>query len=372
VSDAVRHLAQELGSLPGLNINAFGLEDRFSNSDRPLWNGVSLRLAKVMGPRSFGYAPQLGELLRAAKIELLHVHGLWMYPSIACCLWSRGHRPYIVSPHGMLDPWALRNSAWKKKIAGWLYENRHLRGARCFHALCEAEAAAIREYGLRNPVAVIPNGVDLPAEREGFSAPWAKILPEGVRVLLFLGRLHPKKNAASLIRAWGATQGATQDGWCLVIAGWDQGGHKGELLALAQELGLEQRIWFSGPLFGEEKDAALRSASAFVLPSLSEGLPMAVLEAWAYGLPVLMTPECNLTEGFGAGAAIRIGHDPEAIARGLEQLFAMKDTERAEMGARGRKLVEEKFSWPKIARQMKEVYEWVLGKGPKPECVVTD
>ena len=126
-------------------------------------------------------------------------------------------------------------------------------------------------------------------------------------------------------------------------------------------------VVFYGPAFGEEKEAILRSADAFILPSFSEGLPMSVLEAWAYGLPVLMTPECNLPEGFACQAALEIrsgggsfqGSD-FSFQQGLRTLLEMSDLERAAMGMRGRHLVEERFTWQKVAAQMKELYEDIL------------
>ena len=173
-----------------------------------------------------------------------------------------------------------------------------------------------------------------------------------------------------------------------MIAGWDQGGHAEDLKGLCDELGLthdtisatefvnfssEQRathaVSFIGPAFGETKDALLRQADAFILPSFSEGLPMAVLEAWAYGLPVMMTDHCNLPEGFEHNAAIRIGTDPEDITRGLAELFQASVSDLKSMGASGRALVERQFTWPQVAAQMKEVYEWMLGGGSRPGCV---
>jgi poly(glycerol-phosphate) alpha-glucosyltransferase len=128
-------------------------------------------------------------------------------------------------------------------------------------------------------------------------------------------------------------------------------------------------VVFLGPAFGETKDALLRSADAFILPSFSEGLPMAVLEAWAYRLPVLMTDHCNLPEGFKAGAAVRIGTEVDSITDGLHQIISATYPQRHLMGDCGRALVERQFTWPQVAAQMKEVYDWVLGGGAKPSCV---
>jgi poly(glycerol-phosphate) alpha-glucosyltransferase len=139
----------------------------------------------------------------------------------------------------------------------------------------------------------------------------------------------------------------------------------------AETLGLGPSVSFVGPVTGAAKEELFRRASAFILPSFSEGLPMAVLEAWSFGLPVLMTDECHLTSGFDAGAARRIEPRVASIVDGLED-FAVraKRSELAPMGARGRALVERRFSWPLIGDQMAGVYEWLLGAA-RPACVVS-
>ena len=173
---------------------------------------------------------------------------------------------------------------------------------------------------------------------------------------------------ASLIRAW--RQALESDpsiakDWILAIAGWGESAYEQKL----QDLAAEPSVVFVGAHFGAEKNACYRACDAFILPSLSEGLPIAVLEAWAHAKPVLMTPECNLPEGFAAGAALQIGTTPEQIAAGLKQLAEMSDDDRRAMGACGRTLVATKFLWPQIGEQMRSVYDWVLGRGPTPQTV---
>jgi glycosyltransferase involved in cell wall biosynthesis len=335
----------------------------YTAADRPLWRQTAVTTVRLLGPRRFGYAPRLAGQLSAADLDLLHAHGLWMYPSIASLGWARKQRrPYIVSPHGMLDGWALHNSAWKKRIAAALFERRHLNGAACLHALTAAEAWSMRAFGLRNPICVIPSGVDLPA------GPLQSRAETGAepRTLLYLGRLHPKKNLEALLGAWSSLRSHPRArSWRLVIAGWDDGGHLARLRSLASD-----GVVFAGPRFGAEKAASFARASAFVLPSQSEGLPVAVLEAWAHGLPVLMTPQCNLPEGFAGGAALPVAAPTwTGIRDALDGLFSASDAELREMGARGRELVARRFCWSSVACEMRQVYEWVLGRGERPASV---
>jgi glycosyltransferase involved in cell wall biosynthesis len=355
----------------GCAVRVFSVADAATNEDAAHWVDTRLDLHSRLGPRAFAYAPRLGRALDAAGLDLVHTHGLWMYPSVAASRWAaRWKRPLVVSAHGMLDPWAVRNAAWKKRLAGWLFEHRHLERAACLHALNGAEYQAIRGFGLSNPVAVIPNGVDLPDAGEPSARPdWAADL-DGRRVLLFLGRLHPKKGLANLLQAWASVQRQTPEraaGWMLAIAGWDQGGHEARLRQLVEALDLGATVRFVGPQFGPQKAASLAVADAFVLPSLSEGLPMAVLEAWAHRLPVLMTRACNLPEGFAAGAALELADD--RMAEALAAFLALPEAERRAMGGRGRRLAASRFAWDAIAAQMAGVYRWLVEGGERPPWV---
>jgi poly(glycerol-phosphate) alpha-glucosyltransferase len=374
---AVRSLCADLQKKTG-NIKIFSIEDAFSTTDSRSWHGLDLNVYPHIGPDFFRYAPELKKALHSAKLDLLHSHGLWMYPSVASLEWSRiSNHPLIISPHGMLDPWAIKNSAWKKRLAGLLYENRHLKNASCLHALCLSEYNAIRRYGLSNPVAIIPNGVDLPCKTSGQMKPdWISHLPPNCKILLFLGRIHPKKGLINVLHAWKELKEldyvSPENPWHLVIAGWNQNGHREQLEKLGHDLDIGENIHFTGPQFGKEKTATLSQADAFILPSYSEGLPMAVLEAWSHNLPVIMTPQCNLPEGFSANAALKIDTDPSSISETLLQLFSMNKEELQNFGKNGYQLVKNKFTWPLVADQMYQVYEWVLGNGSRPEYVRLD
>ena len=415
-------IQRELFLSQGVKVDVVGMEDRYSAEDASRWLPLVPRAVQVRGPGALGYSPDLLAALNP-KADLLYAATLWRYPSWAALKWAeRTGKPMMVAPHGSIDPWALANAAWKKRIAAALFKDRQLHKATCLRALCQSEADAFRAYGLRNPIAIIPNGIALPREEQemgdgrseigvsdptkpetgnlkaetssnGYEASANQLNPKpekvGRKTLLFLGRIHPKKGLANAIRAFSERRKAKGEGlkqdspWQFVIAGWDQGGHEGELMQLCEELGIsverresrvegqnsEAEVVFWGAAFGAEKDALLRSADAFILPSFSEGLPMSVLEGWAYGLPVVMTPECNLPEGFACGAAIRIETDAPSIAQGLDTLFSMNDVDLRAMGVRGYELVKQRFTWKKVAAQMRSVYDWMLGGGAPPECV---
>ena len=387
--ESVRRLVQSLEQ-ENVGVGMFGCADANTQADIGLWHPTHVRIFKPVWPESFGYSPHYLEEIEAYTPNVVHTHGIWLYPSMAArryCL-QTGARS-IISAHGMLDPWAVNNSRWKKAIAYALFEQAHLVNADCLRALCESEAQSIRALGLKNTVAVIPNGIDLPNQMPEGPAPWSERISKDRKILLYLGRIHPKKGLPELLRAWADLQKektALNNEWLLVISGWDQSGHEKELQDICTTLGIEwddlrqassprsgkASVLFTGPQFNEAKARAYYHSNAFILPSFSEGLPMVVLEAWAYHLPVLITPECNLPEGYTAGAAIPIATNAQAIAEGLRRLFAMSDEERLKMAACGRDLIDRKFNWPSIAREMKKLYEWLLGGGTKPDCVISN
>jgi len=315
---------------------------------------------------------QLSSGLLAASPPLLHLHGLWRSPTRCAPRLVAAGIPLVIAPHGMLDAGALAISRRRKQLVWHLWEQRALASARCLHALCAAEAAAIRALLPQAPIAIIPNGVNTSVASGHRQPPpaWAGTIPSGEPVLLFLGRFHAKKGLAPLLDAWQAAAAAAQRaGWWLALVGYGDGGALARRVAAAQARGELQRLLVLPPAFGADKTAILHAASAFVLPSFSEGLPMAALEAMGHRLPCLLSDACNLPQAFSAGAALPAAPQPAALVMALERLFALSPAERAAMGAAGAALVHEQFSWPQVAEQTRQLYTWILAGGTPPAFV---
>lgn len=368
--NSVRCLSRHLES-DRISVRVFAGIDEYSSQDIRHWGSVPVNLSKTYGPVSFGYQPKLIKSLEEAMPDIVHQHGLWSYSSIANLRWSRAGRPTVVSPRGMLEAWAMSYKNNRKRIAWHAFEKRNLAEATCIHALCESEARTIRAYGLKNPVAVIPNGVDIDDGQSAIGDPqWRHRLPKKAKIILFLGRIHPIKGLTNLVDAFHLARCENScPRWHLVIAGWDENGHRAELERRVIQLGIERVVHFVGPQYGANKAASLAAADVFVLPSLSEGLPMAVLEAWAARLPVFMTPACNLSQGFEEAAAIEIGTSPASIFKAFAKLDAMSSKDLIQMGQNGRRLAENEFGWSRVAAEVRTLYEWILGGGSAPRCV---
>jgi glycosyltransferase involved in cell wall biosynthesis len=347
VFEAVLAEAQTLAARSGVTPVVFGAADQFTPEDRKRLDRIELITVPSRGPAVFDYAPGLLRRLLAAELDVLHLHGIWQYVSLCGALWAeRTGRPYVISPHGMLDPWITARGRWKKTLARLGYERRSWRDARLFHALTESEAADItRETGaVRDRIAVVPNYVATDASSP---APRSKLV-------LYIGRIHPKKNLEPLIDGW-VSAGAAAAGYRLAIVGWGEPSHVAALQAkLATSA--DPSIGFLGPVFGEQKHQLLHEARFVILPSLSEGLPMAILEAWAAATPTLMSAACNLPQGFSAGAALDTGIEADSIAGALRRALAMPEPDWQSMSAAAQWLARTRFSAGSVAAQWVAIY----------------
>jgi glycosyltransferase involved in cell wall biosynthesis len=361
-------LARE-SSQRGQNVSVVGLRDEWIDTDCKKDN-VSFVSGEIAGPQSFGFSPDLRKQLQVLVQApgIVHSHGLWMYPGWAARKTAvEKNCRLLVSPHGMLEPWALARSSWKKKVAGHLFEYKNLERADCLHALCLPEAENFRRCGLKNPIAIIPNGVDIEEPAESNEAIFERFPQiKSRRLILFLSRLHPKKGLGNLLQAWKKLSLDFKD-WQLLIAGGGDPAYENELKALSIDLVSKSSVVFMGQVQGDVKKQILAAADAFVLPSFSEGFSMAILEAAAAGLPVLLTPQCNFPELARANAAIEIPTDAIGIEKGLRQILELPDDQRKAMGLRGCELIKKSYTWPAISEQMCRVYDWMAGAAERPE-----
>ena len=331
--------------------------------------GVRLRLAEqdqgeglLQGGRSpFGRA--VADALAGAGPAVVHNHGLWVPTNRAAALAARAAgRPFVTSPKGMLSAWSMSQSRAKKRLAWHLYQRRALGAAAALQVTAEAEAEDVRRLGLRQPVAVIPHGVDGPPPGALGERPAG-----GARTALFLSRIHPKKGLPDLIEAWARVRPA---GWRLVVAGPDDGGHRAEVERQVQAAGLGDVVSFPGPVGDEAKWALYGAADLFVLPTLSENFGIVVAEALAAGVPVLTTREAP----WRALAERRCGWWAEtgadAVAAALAEATAAPPDALRAMGERGRAYAEAELSWARAAREHLALYRWLLGRDPRPACVI--
>ena len=305
---------------------------------------------------------QFSEIIHEA--DGVHVHGLWEGSTAVAARTARAlKKPYIVSAHGMLEPWALANKRWKKRVYARLFERDLVARASCLHALTEAEAQQYRAFGAKGPIAIIPNAVEIPAELSSrlFLATYPALL--GKRLVLFLGRLHPKKGLDLLLAAWERVSKEHPEAH-LVLAGPDAEGTAAKLVATLTSLGLEGSVTFTGMLDGTMKWSALAAAECFVLPSYSEGLSMGALEALGAGLPVIVTRNCNMPEVTRHGAGWEIEPNALELTAALQDTLRESPESNRRMGAHGAELVTARYNPRHVANEMANLYEYVLGGIP--------
>jgi glycosyltransferase involved in cell wall biosynthesis len=293
------------------------------------------------------------------RADIVHLHGMWeTLLTTAADVARRAGVPYVVAPHGMLDPWTLAQKALKKRVAlSLLGRRRMLDGAKFLHALNDDEERLLAPLGLRCPVKVIPNGIFLD-EVAGIPPAGtfrAKFPQLGERpYVLFLSRLHYKKGLDLLAAAFKLVAAERPD-LHLVVAGPDGGERDGFLRATAANR-LSDRTHVVGPLLGADKLAAFAEAVCFCLPSRQEGFSMAILEAMACGTPVVITENCHFPEVATAGAGRVVPLDASAVARGILDV-APDPAGAKEMGRRGMELVGARYTWPAIAERALALYQ---------------
>lgn len=320
------------------------------------------------------------------KPNIVHLHSIWNLYVHRMAIWSRQmHIPYIISPHGALTSWALRYHWWKKLPALLLYQYYDLRKASVFHVTTSEETVDVQRLFLRQPVCVAPLGVELQSKADK---------PDTNKDILFLSRIHPKKNIASLLVAWNAIPTTKRIGWRLIIAGPDDIGHQQELKELAIGLGLRVRdfsgelefgkkqihggnevplsvyqekisqcdadVVFTGPVYGETKDWLYQEARYFILPSHSENFGVVVIEALAARTPCITTKGTPWASLPKHGCGWWVDDSVESLKDTLNEALTLNAANYAQMSKTARSYVEKNYSWSNTAQTLIEAYQNIL------------
>lgn len=363
----------------GLRPKLLGVRDAFSVQDCKDIAWAPVLAGRRLGPRSLSFSPELGRVLSAEgrRAQVIHAHGgLRMWPNVQARQTARKlRRPFLLSTHGMLYPHLLEKSPGRKRLLGWLFDNANLESADCIHATCMQELEHLRAYGLGNPIAVIPPGVDGPS----YDSDLPSLIQDDAahRTALFLGIMQPKKGLLRLAESWAEATQTARD-WHLLIAGPDDYGHRPAVeAALEKSFAATGRSWrafvtFIGPVYGREKIELLQRCELFILPTDWENFGIVVGEALASARPVITsrtTPWQGLVDH---SCGWWIEPTSEALTQTLHQALAMPRLTLKAMGQRGRAWVKAEFDWARVAHKTAELYQWVCGQAPIPAFVHVD
>ncbi|MER8639786.1 glycosyltransferase [Mesorhizobium sp. M1365] len=355
----------------GVDAEIFSTSVSKSGDERGNSRVFSTDFSNIPGVRRLLFSKSLAAAIEvgAAAGAVLHAHGLWLMPNIYPGTSALRHRcPLVTSPRGMLGKEALQFSARKKQMFWMLAQRRVLMRSDCLHATSMEECEAIWARGILRPVAIVPNGVDIPPDHENARHSKRSDAAGESRTVLYLGRLHAKKGVDTLLQAWAKLQ-SEFPAWRLRIVGPLEGPQHLELRKLAGMLRLD-RVTFENALFGDDKQDAYREAELFVLPTLNENFGMVIAEALASGTPIVTTKGAPWQGVVDNACGWWVDHGADSIAGSMASAMMLPRPELRRMGSRGRAWMSRDFSWTKVAANMEQVYKWTLGEAERPESVV--
>lgn len=309
------------------------------------------------------YSPGAIRVMRKEieNCDLVHIHELWHYLHyLGYKVAKEFRRPYGITVHDQLSPWDLKHKWFRKKFYSILVQKRILRGASFLHAITENEAENVRNYGIDNNTYVIPNGIN----PEDFRTPVISQLDfQEIRnkiVVLFLGRIHPKKGLDLLARSW-LEVARDRDDIALIIAGPDTQGYLAKIREILKSRNVMDKVVFLGMVEKDKKNAILKRADIVVIPSYSEVRSLVALEAMISQKPIIISNKCHFPEVSKAEAGIIIEPNVESLVNALNKLL-VNPKMRKKMGKNGEKLVLERYTWDKISEKIIEMYKYAIKK----------
>lgn len=296
------------------------------------------------------YQPLLSD---SVENLIAHDHGVWSLSNhvvAKCCREKRIRR--VVSPRGMLLPWSMNHRRWKKRMAWWLYQYRDLKNAVAFHATSIDEAIELRRLGFSQPIAIVPNGVNLPKQVP------SKSTRSGRRTVLFLSRIHEKKNLIGFCQAWADIK--PDEEWRFLIAGPDEKGHAAVVRNTARSLGILDQIEFVGPVDDVQKWQLYVDADLTVLPTFSENFGITVAESLCMATPVITTTGTPWQELADREFGWWVAPDDKALAVALSDAISKTEAGLQDMGQNGQSWATGMFGWMNVAQRMSDFYRWLL------------
>ncbi|NHC38185.1 glycosyltransferase [Scytonema millei] len=304
----------------------------------------------------------------ARDYDLIETHYLFSYaPACAALIARLQGIPYAVRTMGQLTPWALSQSWLKKRIYSFLIERHNLNCAEIIHCTAPGEAEDVRNFGIQTPSFTLPLGVNRPIELPDAKQKLYETygIPTSTPVVLFLSRLHPKKRPDLLIHALSQLV-AQNDNFHLILAGSGEPQYLNYLTDLVSSLGLSSRTSIAGFVMGRDKDLLLQASDLFVLPSFSENFGIAVAEAMSVGLPVVVTPDIQISpEIAAASAGLVVEGEIEPLTNAIAQLLSSPEL-RQQLGENGRLLASQRYSWQAIAQNLISIYTAAIERQPIP------
>jgi glycosyltransferase involved in cell wall biosynthesis len=372
LSDQLDGPANAIGKMCS-NLKAKGLDITIYTTDlHPInynrMNGLDLRVFKTFKNNNYCFSRGLWHAIKKniEHYDLIHIHALWVFPTtIAASIARKKKLPYIIRTCGMLDHYSIYHNRLKgiKKLLYFnSFERRNLNRASAVHFTSLDEQSRTRHMNIKALSMVLPVGIEktdflsLPS-KGNFKNKYQFL--KGKKIILFLSRIHYKKGLEILLDAYKKVLDKTDEAF-LVIAGPDNEGYKSILEKKIESLHLNDKVLFTGLVGGKDKMEILADADVFCLPSFQENFGIAVAEAMAAGLPVVISDQVNIhSEISQANAGIVTRCDADEVAGGILKILN-NDSLRAEMGQNARKLVFDKFTWDKIADEMVESYKKII------------